>query len=320
MSGINEARPGAAPHVIVVGSLHLDIVVDAPRLPGLDETLAGSAWRQVFGGKGGNQAAASARMGAPTGLIGRVGADRFGDTLMAALDEAGVDRRAVAVDPTNGSGMSVAILDAKGDYGAVIVSGANLAIPPDTTANTVGHAAPRVLLLQNEVPEAVNRAAARAGRAAAARVIWNAAPYRPDTVGLLEDIDILVVNRVEAAGLAGHSVKSADEALTVANGLARPGRDVIVTLGGDGLVFASVQGSGTIPAFATRVVSTHGAGDMFVGALGARLADGATLADALEFAAAAASLQVGATLTERAALTPAAVWARIKDTTDAEGH
>lgn len=312
--------PGASAEVIVVGSLHLDIVVDAPRLPGLDETLAGSGWRQVFGGKGGNQAAASARMGAKTAMIGRVGADPFGATLLAALDAAGVERGAVAVDPVAGSGMSVAILDQNGDYGAVIVSGANLAIPPDAAAHLTTAAAPRIVVLQNEVPEAVNLAVARAARAAGSRVIWNAAPHRLDTVGLLEAVDMLVVNRVEAAGLAGKPVATAGDALSLARDLARPGRDVVVTLGGDGFVFASASGSGAMPAYPTRVVSTHGAGDMFVGALGARLASGATLVEALDFAAAAASLQVGASIEARAALTPAAVLARMKGAANAEGH
>ena len=298
--------------VLVVGSLHLDIVVNAPRLPGLDETLPGERWAQVFGGKGGNQAVAARRMGARVALISRVGDDPFGATLRAALTAADVDHTGVATDPTLGSGMSVAIVDAAGDYGAVIVSGANLALPPDAAADLITTRMPRVVILQNEVPEAVNRAAARAARQIGALVIWNAAPYRPDTVGLLQGVDVVVVNRVEAAMVTGTAITSRADATTVATKLASADRDSVVTLGGEGLV-ARTRAGATLdrPAFHTAVVSTHGAGDMFVGALAAQLAVGEPLDIGLSFAAAAAALQVGSALDARATLTAAHVTDRL---------
>src|SRR6185436_970950 len=118
----------AVSRVSVVGSLHLDILVEAPRLPLSDETLAGRAWSQKCGGKGGNQAVAAARFGATVAIGGRIGKDAFGKTLLANLQAAGVDVACIGTDAAAGSGMSVAIQDAGGEYGAVIVSGANLAI------------------------------------------------------------------------------------------------------------------------------------------------------------------------------------------------
>src|SRR5258707_1368236 len=148
--------------VVVCGSLHLDIIVQAPHLPRLDETVVGSAWDRICGGKGGNQAVQAARQGARTAMIGRVGKDDFGRRLIQNLDEAGVDRTNVAVDEQVASGMSVAIIDANGDYGAVIVSGSNLAIDPDLLAPTWDRlGGGRVLVLQNEVPAPANLAAAR---------------------------------------------------------------------------------------------------------------------------------------------------------------
>ena len=121
--------------VIVCGSLHLDIVLHAPRLPVRDETVTGTGWRQVCGGKGGNQAVMAARAGAQTAFIGRVGDDAFGRRLRENLVGAGVDVAEVCVDPQAGSGMSAAILQDDGDYGAVIVSGANLNLSaPDCRA------------------------------------------------------------------------------------------------------------------------------------------------------------------------------------------
>jgi ribokinase len=106
--------------VIVCGSLHLDVVVRAPKLPRVDETVVGRMWQQVCGGKGGNQAVQAARHGAKTAMIGRIGKDSFGETLMNNLIAEGVDCQAVRVDSATATGMSVAIQQDDGEYGAVM--------------------------------------------------------------------------------------------------------------------------------------------------------------------------------------------------------
>jgi ribokinase len=218
------------PEVFVVGALHLDVVVDAPHLPSLDETVVGTAVAYRFGGKGGNQAVAAARMGARVAMAGCVGRDRFGGMILAALDAAGVERGQVR-EVDGASGMSVAIVDAAGDYGAVIVSGVNREI-----GRVAVPASARVVVLQNEVPEAVNVAVA-AG-AGGCRVVLNAAPARAVAAELLARVDVLVVNRGEAAALAG---TEDPEAAAVALRALGP-RVAVVTLGGEGLVAASADG------------------------------------------------------------------------------
>lgn len=178
--------------VFVCGSLHLDVIVEAPGLPRLDETVVGAGVRFAFGGKGGNQAVAAARMGAATAMAGRVGGDAFGATLLAGLANAGIDASGIQHDD-GASGMSVAIVRQDGGYGAVIVSAANLRIDADRIAVP---ATARVVVLQNEVPEAVNLAVARKGRGFGATVILNAAPARTVSRDLLAATDLLVVNRV----------------------------------------------------------------------------------------------------------------------------
>ena len=126
--------------VIVCGSLHLDIMVYAPSLPRPDETVPGTRWGQQCGGKGGNQAVMSARAGARTAMIGRIGADDFGTRLIENLKAAGVDASAVLVDPTEGSGMSAAIVRDDGDYGAVIVSRGQSAHPAELAGATLARA------------------------------------------------------------------------------------------------------------------------------------------------------------------------------------
>jgi ribokinase len=283
------------PEVFVVGALHLDVVVDAPHLPALDETVVGSAVAYRFGGKGGNQAVAAARMGARVAMAGRVGRDRFGGIILAALDEAGVERSGV-LEMDGASGMSVAIVDARGDYGAVIVSGVNREI-----GDVAVPSAAKVVVLQNEVPEAVNLAVAEA--AGDARVVLNAAPAREVDARLMARVDVLVVNRGEAAALAG---VADPEAAAVALRAQGPGV-VIVTLGGEGLVAASPEGAVRMAAPKVKVVSTHGAGDAFTGALAARLAKGDGLTEALRFAQGAAALTVATAPDARGALSDAEV-------------
>lgn len=283
--------------ILVCGALHLDVVVTALRLPRLDETLAGQGVSYPFGGKGGNQALAAARMGASVAMAGRVGDDAFAATLLAALDAGGVDRSLVQ-QGEGPSGMSVAIVDASGGYGAVIVSAANLLIDPGRIEVPSGTTH---VLLQNEIPEAVNLAVAAKARAAGARVILNAAPARAMPAALLSLTDLLIVNRVEAGDLVAGPPEAAAQALA-----ARGPGAVIVTLGAEGLVLW--DGALTmLPAHRVKVVSTHGAGDAFVGALAAEWARGGDLRRAAGFGQAAAALQVSTPPEARGAITVGAV-------------
>src|ERR1700731_1126135 len=166
---------GSSARVVVLGSLHLDIMVHAPDRPKKGETLPGSAWGYKAGGKGGNQAVAAAQFGRQASMVGRVGNDDFGKRLLTHLRDASVDVEHVHTDPEAGSGMSVAIIDAEGDYGAVIVSGANLRLSNkdlEGARQLIGSA--QVLVLQNEVLEATNVAAAQSAKDSAIRVILNA--------------------------------------------------------------------------------------------------------------------------------------------------
>lgn len=291
--------------VVVAGSLHLDVVVDAPRLPMLDETLAGTAVRYVCGGKGGNQAIAAARHGARTSFVGGVGDDDAGSRLVANLHAAGVDISGIAVIGGASSGMSVAIVDAKGDYGAVIVSGANQGIDPSRVFVPDG----ALLVLQNEVAPAVNLAAAARAKKASATVVLNAAPFCPMPREALEDIDWLIVNRVEAQMLAeAEGMASPGDSLDLARRLALLCGAVVFTLGAQGIVMCR-RGGEPVARGAARVpvISSHGAGDVFVGAFCARLAAGDAPEDAADYAQLAAALHVSTPVERRHLLGPADV-------------
>lgn len=294
------------PAVAVVGSLHYDIMVRAPYIPRTGETLIGDEWWWKPGGKGGNQAMAAARHGAWVAMVGCLGDDGFGDRLRASLDQAGVDLKHVR-SVERGSGMSVALQRADGDYAAVVVSGANREIDPaQVTASAVAITRSRVLILQNEVAEAASVAAARLARGASVSVIHNAAPAR-ETGGLAGLVDVLVVNTVEAEQLGGGTVHDLPSAARAAEGLRHVAPTVVITAGGAGVVAAAHDGLIELPAHRVERPVTHGAGDVFVGALGARMAIGEPLVDALRYANAAAALHVGTPEGERDDIGPEAV-------------
>ena len=168
-----------------------------------------------------------------------------------------------------------------------------------------------MLLLQNEIAEPANAAAARLARLAGAMVVLNAAPARPlgSLAGL---VDVLVVNTVEAEMLGAGPVEDLVSAAAAARLLLALAPAVVVTAGGAGVAAASGLETVSIPAHPVPRVETHAAGDVFVGALGARLADAEPLAEALRYANAAAALHVGTPEAERAALGPAAVEALLE--------
>ncbi len=284
--------------VFVAGSLHWDVVVDAPRLPGLDETLMGHRVAYRFGGKGGNQAVAAAWVSASVAMAGRVGRDEAGRLMRSTLDAAGVDHTQVH-ECSEPSGMSVAIIDENGDYGAVVVSGANtkldgegITLPPDL----------KVLLLQNEVPESANLALAKRANGNA-QIILNAAPARSIPAEFLAGIDVLIANRVEAAEMIGaEDIRLDPEA--AARALVDLGpKAAVVTLGADGLVLVDASGTERLDSLSVETVSSHGAGDMFCGALAASIAKGATLQEASKFGAAAAALAVSLPFDARDSIT-----------------
>ncbi|SES46111.1 PfkB family carbohydrate kinase [Rhizobium sp. NFR03] len=292
----------SSPRVTVFGSLHYDIAVFGPARPRKGETVTGSAWHPKSGGKGGNQAVSAAKTGIATSMIGAVAQDEFGHFLLDNLARKGVDHRFVARTAQRSTGMSVAIFDDEGDYGAVIVSGSNLELS-DTHLDAASEilAETSILVLQNEVPDAANVAAARRAKAAGALVLLNAAPARTLSDALKTLVDILVVNAIEAEMLAGVDVvETLDGALSAARILKAGYPQVVVTAGGAGVAAVDKDGHEiTIEPVKVSVESTHGAGDEFIGMLAAQTARGATLEVALAEANKAAAKLVATPEAER---------------------
>ncbi|MBU9819137.1 MULTISPECIES: ribokinase [Rahnella] len=279
--------------ILVTGSLHYDIVIHAHHRPEKGETVMGSGCSYKFGGKGGNQAVSAAKAGAQVSFAGAVGADTQGDFLRSVLEENGVNTDFVAVSADVPSGMSVALMDAEGDYGAVVVSNANNRVD----ATQFGHDAVwqqvEMLLLQNEVPEAVNLAAAEAAKQRGIRVCLNAAPARAMCSAMQSAVGLLVVNGVEARDLSGIAVNTLSDARAAAEWLGGHYPAVVVTAGEHGVAWCETgERSQSMPAEKVELISTHGAGDCFMGMLCTSLLQGKTLADSVAKANRAAAEHV----------------------------
>ena len=271
----------------------MDLVVRSPRFAAPGETLIGTAFLTVPGGKGANQAVAAQRLGARVAMIARVGDDAFGRSMRQRLQEEGLDVRYLAATPESSTGVALITVDDRGENTIIVVPGANGVL----TADDVERASESiedadVLMLQLEVPiQTVARAIAIAA-AAGVTVVLNAAPAQPVGPALLSRIEYLIVNATEAATVARMPTDTALE--DAARVLHRRGaRAVVVTLGAAGAVLlADGKAAVSVPAHQVPVVDTTAAGDAFAAAFAVAIAEGLTPADALQFGVAAGALAV----------------------------
>ncbi|OYP99288.1 ribokinase [Pseudomonas mandelii] len=280
--------------VVVIGSLNMDLVTRASRLPRAGETLIGQSFATVSGGKGANQAVAAARLGAQVSMVGCVGSDAYGEELRGALLAEQIDCQAVSsVDGS--SGVALIVVDDSSQNAIVIVAGANGALTPQVIDrfDAVLQAAD-VIICQLEVPDATVGHALKRGRELGKIVILNPAPAsRPLPADWYASIDYLIPNESEASALSGLSVDSLSSAETAATRLIALGAGkVIITLGAQGSMFANGTGFEHFPAPKVKAVDTTAAGDTFVGGFAAALASGKTEAEAIRFGQVAAALSV----------------------------
>ena len=243
--------------VCVVGSVHMDVVATADRLPGKGESLVGHQVSLSAGGKAGNQAAQAALNGTKTFMIGRVGRDAFGDQLRATLAHSGVDTTFLTIDAEEGTGISPVLTGSDGEYASIIVPGAGWRL--DTTDIDAAHAAfaqSAVLLLQCEISIHLSVHAARLARSLDMTVIFNASPVPADVATIPAEmwpaVDVLLVNGTEAALLSGMAVREVPEAERACEALQRrfSVSTVIVTLGGNGVVARDAHGAQPSPGLA----------------------------------------------------------------------
>ena len=280
--------------VFVAGSINMDVVATADRHPRIGETVAGRQVLYFPGGKGANQAVAASRLGARTTLIGRLGKDSFGAELKTFLGDQGIDLGYVVETAEAHTGTAI-ITVAEADNTIVVVPGANGLVGADDVS-VVPMLEGDVAVSQFEIPLPAIAAFFRRAREAGATTLLNPAPAQTMPSELLALVDILVLNETELGFLAGVELSDDDEAakiIDVARRLqARADQTICVTLGRRGVRALAGRGEIAVPGRAVRAIDTTGAGDCFVGALAAQLADAAPMRAALAFANAAASISV----------------------------
>ncbi|MBL8084744.1 MAG: ribokinase [Candidatus Obscuribacter sp.] len=282
--------------VIVVGSLSMDLVLTVPRLPLVGETIKGDSFSNFVGGKGNNQALAAAKLGASVSMLGLLGKDNYGDAVLGNLQQNNVDCRHMLRTDKTGTGIANIWVGPAGENVIVIIPNANGALSPQLVEeNKAIFDDAAVMLLQLEIPlETVTRAAQLA-RECGVKVILNPAPAPADgklPAELLGCVDIIVPNETEALLITGINPDTEEHALRCAEKLLAMGPGtVVLTLGARGALIVEQSGNHQfISSFQVKVVDTTAAGDAFLGAMAAGLADNLTAGQAVKQGCAAGAL------------------------------
>lgn len=280
---------------LVIGSLNFDILIRQDRFPEIGETMHALEAVTSPGGKGANQAVQLGRLGEHVGFLGAVGQDVFAETLKSSLRQNNVDASLLLEKPGS-SGLGLVNHLGNGQVTATIVKGANFLLQPSdvmTAASSLASA--RFILLQNEVPETVNEKAIEIASRHSVGIIMNAAPIRPVAASIIEKIDCLVLNEVEASFYLDCPVHNPEEAMKYGAKFAdRYSLNLVITLGPQGSVCSTGKETYRIPPIDVPVVETTGAGDSFIGTLSARLIHGDSLLTACHYANCAASITIQA--------------------------
>ncbi len=288
--------------ILVIGSLNADLVIRVPRFPAPGETLQGSDLVTVSGGKGANQAVATARLGASVAMLGRVGNDHFGDMLIKNLQQNHVDTKFVQRDDSAATGTAVIVVDEHGQNSIVLSPGANGKVTRDDVKKSgTNFSDAKIILLQHEIPFETVTYAVECAAAEKIVVILNPAPAREIPNDLLAKINFIIPNETELSLLVGRkSAPSAGQPVsdlavveTAARLLVTQGaQTVIVTLGANGALIVNKDGVKHIPSFKVNVVDTTAAGDAFIGGFAIALLGGQSLEDAVQYASVCGALAV----------------------------
>ncbi|WP_070000072.1 ribokinase [Cellulosilyticum sp. I15G10I2] len=280
--------------ITVVGSLNMDLVTKTDKVPKVGETFLGVEFKQAAGGKGANQADAIAKLGGKVAMIGRVGSDQFGKTLIESLKHDGVEVSQVQVTEGISTGIATIIVNGDGDNSIIVVSGANFKLIPqdiDRAEEVIKESA--IMIAQLEVPIGVIKYAFKKAKQYGKYTVLNPAPARELDQELLELTDLLVPNETELEILSGRTLVTKDDMLVAAKELMQKGvKEMIVTLGGNGCLHINKTSSNHYPAHLVEAVDTTAAGDSFIGAIATALSEGKSIEAAIHFAAKVSALTV----------------------------
>ena len=271
------------PRIAVVGSANIDLTTFTNQFPKPGETIFGQSFDLGFGGKGANQAVAARLCGAEVFMVARVGSDLFGPATIENFKNLGIDTSHVKQIPGMSSGVAPIFVEPNGQNRILVVKGANDALKPadvDAAAETLKSA--DCIVLQFEIPVETVYYTMQFARKHGIRCILNPAPAQPVDLSALKGLDYFVPNESEAETITGCPVKNVGDATKCAGKLLGSGiRRVIITLGANGSLLASGDGSEHMPPFSVQSLDSSGAGDAFIGSFAVFLAEGASEKEAV---------------------------------------
>ena len=280
--------------IAVVGSLNMDLVINTESIPRPGETVLGTDFRRIPGGKGGNQAAAAARLGSEVIMIGAVGKDDMGGALIQSLIADGVNTEFILKKDGVSTGIAAIIVEQSGNNAITVVSGANYELSKEDVLNdrTIIEKS-KIVLIQLEIPLPTVKQALSIAKSSDCLTILNPAPAAVLDQEILGDIDIMTPNELELELLSGCPAKSMGEIQIAGNRLLEQGvKELVVTLGERGCVRINQDGMKHFSARKVTAIDTTAAGDCFNGALAVALAEGKEMEDAIEFAISSSALSV----------------------------
>lgn len=280
--------------ITVVGSLNMDLVTYTGRMPVTGETIIGKYFKQIPGGKGGNQADAIAKLGAKVSMIGSVGCDDIGNTLVESLQKDGVDISMVRMVQGVATGIASITVDSEGNNCIIVVPGANNMLSiDDLEASYETIEKSDVVVAQLEVPIDTVKFALKTARQLGKLTILNPAPAIELDDEFLANVDILVPNDTELELISGVQVKNESDLKKAAKVMMDKGvKDLIVTLGSKGCMHINKSGLKTYSAYKVNAIDTTAAGDSFIGAVAVAMNAGKSLEEAIHFATAVGALTV----------------------------
>ncbi len=297
--------------VIVVGSLNMDLVIRAPKIPRPGETVLGSDFRQVPGGKGANQADAAAKLGAETAILGAVGRDSMGSTLVQALKMDGVKVDMVLEKEDLPTGVAAIVVEDSGNNAITVAPGANSGLTPHDISSMEGiFKGAKVMLVQLETPLDTVKRALQLARENNVKTILNPAPAMELDDEIFSLVDIMTPNETELEILSGMDTSDLDKVERAGQHLLKKGVSrLIVTLGSQGSMDIVQDSATTYPAYKVKAVDTTAAGDSFNAALAVSIANGESMEDSIRFAT-----KVGAmTVTKHGAQTSLPLVGQVED-------
>lgn len=289
-----EGKGGIMTDIVVFGSINMDIIVKTPFFPEVGETIATKEYTMNLGGKAANQACACAKLGKNTVFAACIGDDDFGKKLVEDMNGIGVNTDYLkAIENTN-TDIAIVNVDDRGDNKIITTLNTNYAMDMEMV-DTLDEAykAASAVILQMEMPAEVGKYILKKAKDNQCFTVFNQAPVNEVEPSLYEYVDMLVVNEIEAGQLIKKKVTDQSTAKEAARQLLTLGcGSVVITLGSEGAVVATEDHVGMVPAYMVECVDTTAAGDSFVGALAVKMADRASVMEAVQYATAVSGIAV----------------------------